>query len=93
MAIQTFLHKGLEDYFYDGTTKGITPKHKNRIARLLDILDQAKKPHDMRIPGFNFHKLEPKTAGRYSVHVNGPWCITFEFEGQDAIRVDYEQYH
>jgi plasmid maintenance system killer protein len=30
---------------------------------------------------------------RYSVHVNGPWCITFEFEGGDATRVDFEQYH
>jgi proteic killer suppression protein len=25
--------------------------------------------------------------------VNGPWCITFEFEGGDAFRVDFEQYH
>ena len=28
------------------------------------------------MPGFNFHGLQgvPK---RYSIHVNGPWCITF----------------
>jgi proteic killer suppression protein len=25
--------------------------------------------------------------------VNGPWCITFEFEGKDAVQVDFEQYH
>jgi proteic killer suppression protein len=25
--------------------------------------------------------------------VNGPWCITFEFEGSGATRVDFEQYH
>jgi proteic killer suppression protein len=25
--------------------------------------------------------------------VNGPWCITFEFENGDAYRVDFEQYH
>lgn len=30
---------------------------------------------------------------RYSVHVNEPWCITFEFEDGDACRVDFEQYH
>jgi plasmid maintenance system killer protein len=24
--------------------------------------------------------------------VNGPWCLTFEWEGEDAIRVDLEQY-
>jgi len=27
------------------------------------------------------------------VHVNGPWCITFEFDGENAMRVDFEQYH
>ncbi|MCS3764403.1 plasmid maintenance system killer protein [Bradyrhizobium centrosematis] len=25
--------------------------------------------------------------------MNGPWCITFEFEDGDAYRVDFEQYH
>jgi proteic killer suppression protein len=25
--------------------------------------------------------------------VNGPWCITFEFEDGDACRIDFEQYH
>jgi proteic killer suppression protein len=25
--------------------------------------------------------------------VNGPWCITFEFDGADVHRVDFEQYH
>jgi proteic killer suppression protein len=25
--------------------------------------------------------------------VNGPWCLTFEFEEGDARRVDFEQYH
>ena len=30
---------------------------------------------------------------RFSVHVNGPWCIAFEFEDGDAYRIDFEQYH
>lgn len=30
---------------------------------------------------------------RYSIHVNGPWCITFEFARGDVVRVDFEQYH
>jgi plasmid maintenance system killer protein len=28
-----------------------------------------------------------------SIHVNGPWSITFEWEKGDAFRVDLEQYH
>ena len=47
----------------------------------------------MNIPGFDFHKLNGFTPTRYTVHVNGPWCITFAFEDGDAIIIDYEQYH
>lgn len=31
--------------------------------------------------------------GRWAVSVNGNWRITFEFINQDAILVDYEDYH
>jgi len=44
------------------------------------------------LPGFNFHRLRGKPA-RWTVHVNGPWCLTFEWDGEDAVRVDLEQYH
>ncbi len=46
----------------------------------------------MHLPGFKYHELHGKPI-RHSVHVNGPWCVTFEFEGENAIRVDFEQYH
>jgi proteic killer suppression protein len=32
--IKSFSHKGLEDYFFDGTKKGILPNHANRITTL-----------------------------------------------------------
>jgi len=25
------------------------------------------------------------------MHINGPWCITFEWEDGEALRVDLEQ--
>jgi proteic killer suppression protein len=40
-----------------------------------------------------FALVNPSYGLRYTVHVNGPWCITFEFEGGDVYRVDLEQYH
>jgi proteic killer suppression protein len=46
----------------------------------------------MNAPGFNFHRLRGKPT-RDTVHVNGPWCLTFEWDGEDALRVDLEQYH
>ena len=43
------------------------------------------------IPGFDFYALRGFKPTRYSVQVNGPWCITFEFEDDDACRVDFKQ--
>ena len=56
-------------------------------------LDAAAAPEEMNVPGFDFHVLKGHKPARYSVHVNGPWCLTFEFEDGDAWRVDFEQYH
>jgi proteic killer suppression protein len=64
-----------------------------RTFRRLDALDQAGRPEDMNIPGFDFHALRGFDPIRYSVHVNGPWCITFSFDEGNATDVDFEQYH
>ena len=47
----------------------------------------------MNVPDFDFHSLQGFNPRRYSVRVNGPWCITFEFEDGEACRVEFEQYH
>ena len=89
--IDTFRSKQLAELWAGGRSKIDARLHK-RILQRLDALDVATRPEDMNVPGFDFHGLQgvPK---RYSVHVNGPWCITYEFEGGDAINVDLEQYH
>ena len=63
-----------------------------RTLRRLDALDQAASLVELNVPGFDFHRLKGK-PDRYSVHVNGPWCVTFEWADGDAWRVDLEQYH
>jgi len=47
----------------------------------------------MNLPGYKLHSLLGKNTGRWSVWVNGNWRITFEFENEDAILIDYEDYH
>ena len=61
--------------------------------RLLEALDLAERTEDMNISGFDFHALKGFRPVRYTVHVNGPWCITFAFADGDAHVVDLEQYH
>jgi len=58
----------------------------------LDVLDTADELTELNIPGFNFHGLLGKPK-RHSIHINGPYCITFEWCNGEAIHVDLENYH
>ena len=91
--IKTFLSKGLDELWSAGATRRINATLHRRIIRRLEVLDLAVRPQDMQMPGFDFHALSGFNPTRYTVHVNGPWCITFAFEGNDAVDVDFEQYH
>ena len=91
--IRRFRNKALAELWETGRTAKINAKMHERILRRLDRLDAVVMPSEMNIPGFDFRPLRGFKPTRYSVHVNGPWCITFEFEDGDAYRVDFEQYH
>lgn len=90
--IRTFRHKQLQALWEGGRSRIDAQMHK-RILRRLDVLDAASRPEDMNLPGFDFHVLKGFTPTRYTVHVNGPWCVTFEFGDGDALALDFEQYH
>ena len=90
--IRSFRHKGLEELFESGTSSKVRPDLAKRTLRRLDALDQAASLVELKVPGFDFHGLKGKPQ-RYSLHVNGPWCVTFEWADGDAWRVDLEQYH
>ena len=91
--IRTFKSKALCDLWATGKSRKIDAKMHKRIFARLDRLDVIIKSEEMNIPGFDFHALHGFDPTRYSVHVNGPWCVTFEFIDGDACRVDFEQYH
>ncbi|MEI9478342.1 MAG: type II toxin-antitoxin system RelE/ParE family toxin [Deltaproteobacteria bacterium] len=91
--IKSFSHKGLEDLFYDGTKKGIQPKHANKLEDILDRLNQAWEIRDMAYPGSDLHLLLPKQVGRWAVKVSGNWRVTFIFKEGHAFEVNYEDYH
>ena len=91
-VIKSFRHKGLSELFERSKSKRVRHDLHSRCLRRLEVLDQSEVLEDLNIPGFNFHGLQGKPK-RYSIHVNGPWCITFEWEKGNALRVDLEQYH
>ena len=90
--IRSFKHKGLSELFELGHSRRVSQDLQARILRRLEVLDQVESLLELNVPGFNFHGLQG-TPKRYSIHVNGPWTITFEWDDGEAVRVDLEQYH
>ncbi|PYE88517.1 type II toxin-antitoxin system RelE/ParE family toxin [Phyllobacterium leguminum] len=91
--IKTFKNKSLGELWSMGKTAKIDAKMHKRILLRLATLNVASVAEDMNRAGYNFHMLKGFNPIRYTVHVNGPWCITFEFDAKDAYDVDFEQYH
>ena len=88
--IKSWRHRGLQKFFATGAKAGIQPHHAPRLARQLSALDSASVPASMDVPGWRLHRL---SNGQWSVSVNGNWRMIFAFEGEDAILVDYQDYH
>jgi len=90
--IGSFRHKGLKEFFETGRSAKVASDLKKRVMVRLDALEAAAGLAELNQPGFDFHPLHGKPQ-RYSIHVNGPWCLTFEWANGIALKIDLEQYH
>jgi proteic killer suppression protein len=91
--IKSFRHAGLEKFYKTGNKAGIQPHHAAKLEEQLTLLNRAKSAKDMAQPAsWRLHGLQGKEK-HWSIWVNGNWRLTFTFEGEDAILVDYQDYH
>jgi proteic killer suppression protein len=94
VAIRSFRHAGLAEFFRTGRKAGIQPAHAVRLRRILTLLDGAQTAHDAAAPGFDLHPLKGDQAGRWAVRVSGNWRVTFAVTAEKEISdVNYEDYH
>ena len=91
-VIESFRHKGLKELHATGHSAKVDARLTQRCTDVLDAMEAANNLKELNLPGFSLHPLKGKPV-RYSIHVNGPWCITFEWDAPRAFRVDLEQYH
>jgi toxin HigB-1 len=91
-VIGGFRHKGLEEIYLTGKTRRIAADQIRKCVRILQLLEVAEQPDEMNIVGLRFHGLQgdPK---RWSVRVTGNYRITFAWSGENALDVDFEDYH
>ncbi len=91
--IKSWQHKGLKKFYLTGNKAGIIAEHAHRLQVILQLLDAATSPNQLNLPGFGFHKLKGKAKDFYALTVRANWRIVFQFDGEDAILVDYLDYH
>jgi proteic killer suppression protein len=90
--IKNFRHQGLLELAVKGKSANVPPQLAKRCRLRLAALLVATDLSQLNVKGFNLHQLHTKPV-RHSIHVNGPWAITFEWDAPYASKVDLEQYH
>lgn len=93
--IKSFKHKGLENFFKTGSTKGIQAIHADKLASLLFLLSSISSMDDLSSPALRFHRLQGNMKNLYSVTVQANWRLTFELNKKtfDVYILDYQDYH
>jgi toxin HigB-1 len=92
-VIRSFRHRGLERFFRTGSSAGIQPKHAARLRLQLGRLESAQSPRDMNLPGWRLHRLKGQLVGHWAIWVDENWRLVFGFDGEDAVEIDYMDYH
>lgn len=62
-------------------------------ATAADRAESGKPARGHECAGNALHPLKGNLVGHWSVNVSGNWRLTFVFEGEDAVLVDYQDYH
>ena len=91
--IQSFRHKGLKRLFERDEHQGIRPDQVQKVRNILAVLNRARAPKDMDLPGFRLHALKGDRRGFWSVTVRANWRVIFRFENGHACDVDLIDYH
>jgi proteic killer suppression protein len=92
-VIRSFRDKGLERFASQGDRSKLSVQNLARLERILTRLQLATTPEQMNLPGWRFHMLKGDQAGRYAIDASGNWRVTFGWSGDDAVEVDFEDYH
>ena len=91
--ILRFRHKGLKRLFEYDDPKGVRPDQIEKLKNILAVLNRARVPSDMDLPGFRLHPLKGDRRGYWSVAVSANWRVIFRFEKGHACDLDLTDYH
>lgn len=93
MAIESFRHKGLRQFYEKDNPRGLNVEHVRKIKVILTVMNAAERIEDMDEATFRPHQLTGNLKGYWSVTVRANWRIIFRFEEGNAYDVDLLDYH
>ncbi len=94
MAIKSFKHKGLKNYYYNDDVSELNAEHVKKIGYALDAIDASHHPKHLKaIYQKRFSEKKGSGKGVYSIEINGNMRITFQIEDDGAVLLDYRDYH
>ncbi len=93
VMIINFRHKGLRLFYERDDPSKLQPYHVEKIRRILYRLDESLVIEDMNQIGWGLHQLTGDLKGFWSVKVDKNFRIIFRLENEQALDVDYIDYH
>jgi len=92
--IKHFADAHTEALFHRERPRKLPHDIHRRALRKLVMLDAAENLADLRVPpGNRLEKLKGDREGQYSIRINDPWRICFEWRDGDAYQVEVTGYH
>lgn len=91
--ILSIRHKGLKRLYEDDDPRGVIGEHAEKLRDILARLDAASAASDMDLLAFRLHPLKGELKGFWAVTVHANWLVIFRFAEQNALDVDYVDYH
>jgi len=94
IVIKTFKDEPTQKIYQRQPARKLPPDIQQVALRKLRMINNAISLTDLRVPPANrLEKLSGERAGQWSIRVNDPWRICFEWRESDAYHVEIVDYH
>jgi len=87
------LQRGHKRIFKKDCHRRIPTIHKDKIRRILALLNEASQAQDINLAGFELHPLKGDLEIHWAVKVSKDRRIVFRFQGQYVYDFDLIDYH
>ncbi|MEX0900329.1 MAG: type II toxin-antitoxin system RelE/ParE family toxin [Gammaproteobacteria bacterium] len=87
-------HRALKRLYERDDHSGFSAHDIRRLRQILALLDEARTPSDLDLPGLHLHMLRGSRAGTWAVTVRANFRVTWRIDADGGfIDMDYEDYH